>query len=160
MAKINGTDIKLYIPTEGVDNDDASTSWEPAALAKSSSLNVTMDTPDATNKDSSGWGEHINGRRDWDVSFEGIVDFTLQLSADRPNVRAFYTYLNTREKIIIAWGQDGYHFYGRASVTNLSLSGDTEDVVSFSASLKGDSTLTSVVDGTTDIDSSASFPNA
>lgn len=158
MAVYNGTSITVYIPTEDTDNDDASTAWEPVALAKSASLNINQDTPDATTKDSAGWAQSIVGVRNWDVSFDGLTDFTLELSADRPNAKALFDYINSRSTIKIAWGLDGYHFYGDTQVTNLSMAADTENPSTFSASLKGTSTLALTSDGSADVDSSATYP--
>ena len=162
MAKFTGTDIKLYIPTQDVDNDTSTTVWEPAALATESSLNVNVAGIDVTNKDSSGWAEELNGTRDWEVTFSGIADNALELSAGFPNVRSFFTYVNSRSKIKIAWGQDGYHWYGDAHIRNFSMSAGVEDKVTTSLTLKGTSTLSMTWDGTgpTDIDSSATYPNA
>ncbi len=158
--KINGTSFKLYIPTEDIDNDSSTTTWKAAAAGKSSTLNVNIDLPDSTTKDASAWAEHINGLRDWDVSFDGLTDMTQTLAAGTPNARAFFQIILDRSKNIIAWGQEGYHFYGKVSVSNLSLNSDMEQPVGHSVTLKGDGALSITADGSTDIDSSATYPEA
>lgn len=157
MAKINGTDVKLYMPTEDIDNDSSTTTWKAVALAEESSLSVDVDLPDVTTKDSSGWAESISGLRSWNVSMSNVTDWVQTLAAGTPNARAFFAYILTRSTVKIAWGQDGYHFYGNAQISNLSLSSPKEDKVTGSFSLKGTSALAVTMDGTTDIDSSATY---
>jgi hypothetical protein len=62
MAKINGT---LYCAFSGSDKILYNTS---------TTLNVNVDLPDVTNKESAGWKEHINGVRDWSIDFDGLYD--------------------------------------------------------------------------------------
>jgi len=62
MAKINGT---LYCAYSGTDK---------VLHNVNTSLNVNVDLPDVTNKESAGWKEHINGVRDWSIDFDGLYD--------------------------------------------------------------------------------------
>jgi len=62
MAKINGT---LYCAYSTADKILHSTN---------ATLNVEQDLPDVTNKESSGWAEHINGLRKWSIDFDGLYD--------------------------------------------------------------------------------------
>ena len=140
--KINGTDLTLYIPTEDTDNDDASTTWEPIALSRSCSVSISADTPDASNKDSSGWAESISGQRSWSISFDGLVDFSLTLAGGQPNIVALWTYFNSRSKIKISYGQDGYYWYGDAYIASLEQTAENESTATFSGSLTGTGALT------------------
>jgi len=62
MAKINGT---LYCTYSGSDK---------LLHTDNSSLNVDVDLPDVTNKESAGWAEHINGLRNWSIDYSGQYD--------------------------------------------------------------------------------------
>ena len=42
----------------------------------SCTLSVNQELPDATTKDSSGYAENINGLRSFEISFDGLVDYT------------------------------------------------------------------------------------
>lgn len=160
MAIYNGTNIVLYIPTQDVDSDSSTTTWEPAALARSSSLSITQAHPDTSNKDSSGWADSLQGQRNWSVTFDGLTDFTLTLAASRPNVRAFWTYINTRSRFKISWGQDGYHFYGDVGVADLSINSEAEQPGTQSVSLTGKGALSLTADASSDIDAAATYPHA
>ena len=155
MAVINGTDLTIYIPTEDVDNDSSTTTWEPIALARSATINLSLDTPDASTKDSSGWAEVIGGQKSWTADFEGLVDFSLQGTA-QPNVHQLWLYFTGRSKIKIAFGQDAYQWYGDAYITSLEQSAEAEQPVTFSGSLQGTSVLTYAI--AADIDVAAGYP--
>lgn len=62
MSKINGTLYVAYSSTDKILHN------------KSTTLNVDVDLPDATNKESAGWAEHINGLRNWSIDFDGLYD--------------------------------------------------------------------------------------
>jgi len=62
MAKINGT---LYCTYSGSDK---------LLHTDNASLNVDVDLPDVTNKESAGWGEHIQGLRNATIDYSGQYD--------------------------------------------------------------------------------------
>ncbi len=65
MAKINGT---LYCVFDGSDR---------ILHTDSASLNVDVDLPETTNKESGGWEKHeIDGKRSWTIDFAGLYDET------------------------------------------------------------------------------------
>jgi hypothetical protein len=41
---------------------------------KDATLNVNVDIPDASNKESAGWWEGIPGQKDWSIDFSGTWD--------------------------------------------------------------------------------------
>jgi predicted secreted protein len=154
MAKINGTDLTIYIPSDT--NDNSATTWIPIALAKSSTLSISLDTPDASNKDSSGWAEVIGGQKGWSMDFDGLVDFTLT-DASGGNFDGLFTYFVNRTKIKCAFGQDSNYWYGDCFIASLDMSAEMESPVSYSGSLTGTGALTQ--GSNSNIDSSAAYPS-
>lgn len=70
MAAINGT---LYAAFSGaVPGTMAAT--ERLFYCKNATLNVNVDLPDVTTKESAGWARHLNGLRDWTIDFDGIYE--------------------------------------------------------------------------------------
>ena len=163
MAKINGTNFQVFIPTENVDNDTTSTVWLPVALSNSCTLNISADTPDATTKDSSGWEEVIGGTKSWDVSFDNLVDFAASndlASGTTGSIQDLFDYLDGRTAIKVAIGVEGtdeLYWYGDSFVNNLSITADKESPVSYSGALKGTGALTKGSSATID-DASATYP--
>ena len=72
MAKINGSEVLVRI-------DDTK-----YLHSTNATLSVNQDLPDATDKDSGGWADHINGLRDWSLTVEGysIYDATTGNAVD------------------------------------------------------------------------------
>lgn len=70
MGSLNGT---LYSAFSGaVPGTMAAT--ERLFYCKNASLNVNVDLPDVTTKESAGFARHIHGIRDWTIDFDGIYD--------------------------------------------------------------------------------------
>lgn len=135
MAKINGTDLTLYIP----DQTASPSAWVAVACSKSASLSLSIDTPDASNKDSSGWAEVIGGQKSWSIDFEGLTD--LDLDADAQNVKQLWTHFAARTKIKVAFGIAGYWWGGSGFISSLEQSAEMEQTVSFSGNITGTGTL-------------------
>jgi len=70
MAAINGT---LYAAFSGA-TPGAMAATERLFHCKNASLNVNVDLPDCTTKESAGWAKHIDGIRDWSIDFDGAFD--------------------------------------------------------------------------------------
>ena len=45
------------------------------ASTTDATLNIELDTPDASTKDSEGWADHIQGQKSWSVDVEGLATF-------------------------------------------------------------------------------------
>ena len=65
---MNGTLLVLQISTDG-------SSFTNLGHSTSSSLSFTLDTPEATSKDSGGYREVIAGARSIDISFDSFVAY-------------------------------------------------------------------------------------
>lgn len=159
MSKINGTSFTVFIPTQNVDNDSSTTSWLPIAHSNSCTLNINMDTPDATTKDSGGWEEVIGGTKSWDVSFDNLVDFASGIELAQgvsAGLDDLFTYLDGRVAIKVAIGVNANYYYGDSFVNQISITADKESPVTFSGSLKGTGTLTKGTQA--DVDTSAAYP--
>lgn len=154
MAKINGTDLTIYIPGDA--NDNSATVWYPIALAKSASLSISLDTPDASNKDSLGWAESIAGQKSWSMDFDGLVDFSLT-DASGGNFDGLFDFYINRTKIKCAFGKDLNYWYGDCFISGLDMSADMENPVTYSGSLTGTGALTQ--GNGADIDTSAGYPS-
>ena len=159
MSVINGTDVRLYVPSAGTATDDASTTWIAVGSAKSGTLSISADTPDSSTKDSSGWLEVIAGQKSWTMDFDGLVDFTGTIAAGDPNITPLFTYMNDRTQIKVAFGKDGYFMYGNGFISSLEETADMEQPVSLSGSIAGTGALTYVSDGSSVITAASSYPN-
>ncbi len=63
MSKINGT---LYCVYDGSDK---------ILHTETATLNVDVDLPETTNKESAGWEMHeVDGKRSWSIDFSGLYD--------------------------------------------------------------------------------------
>lgn len=128
MAKINGTDLLLYIGTTAI------------AHSTSCTLNIDADLPDATTKDSGGWADHINGLKSWSIDFEGLVDFSGSYG-----VEELFDNLKNGNNLVAKFSTEDSgdsYWSGTVSVANLVISAEMEQPVSYSGSFTGKGTLT------------------
>jgi hypothetical protein len=70
MAVINGT---LYAAFSGAVPGTMAVT-ERLFYCKNATLNVDVDLPDVTTKESAAWARHINGVRNWTIDFDGIYE--------------------------------------------------------------------------------------
>ena len=85
---MNGTTIVLSI------KDADGGTYSPIGHATSSSISYSLDTPDATSKDSSGYREVIAGVRSLDMSFDGFVAYD-----DPTSIEELIVFINNRTKL-------------------------------------------------------------
>lgn len=136
MAAINGTLIVL---------NDNGTAF---ALTTSATLNVEMDLPDASSKQSSGWADHIQGQRSFSVDLDGLADFEVSGS-----VQVLVDYILNRTTVSIefepsagfAGGTKGYSYQGDVSCSSVSIVAANEDTATLSGSFVGTGELTKVI---------------
>jgi len=124
MAKINGSQVLVRIDeTKFLHSTNAT-------------LTVNQDLPDATDKDSGGWADHINGLRDWSITVEGyaIYDATsgnvvdaADLILDRETGDAEFTPDATGDLI----------FSGEVSLASLELGAEMEATATISTTFTG-----------------------
>jgi predicted secreted protein len=130
MALINGTNLVLKIG--GV----------PILKATTASLEISVDMPDATTKDSAGWAEFFAGVRSWTVSSDGLVDYASSANVETDEL---VTMLINRSTVAITFttGASGdAQLAGNAYVTSISQTADMESPAGFSVTLQGTGALT------------------
>lgn len=133
MAVINGTNLLLKAITSG------------GALAAvghttSASLSLSLDMPEATTKESSGFAEYIAGVRSAEISFEGLVDHSDAAGSD-----VMSGYLTGRTKIdwSFSTGTSGDEIYsGSGFVSSCEITSDMEAPVSYSGTITVTGTIT------------------
>jgi len=111
------------------------------ASTTDATLNVEMDTPDASTKDSAGWADHIQGQKSWSVDVEGLATFDYS----NGNVQQLVDYIVNRDTIAIRFLPNaGVAYYGDASCTSVSVGAPNEDTASISGTFTGKGTLSKV----------------
>lgn len=99
----------------------------------SCSLSLSMDTPEATTKDSGGFSEYIGGVRGGEISFEGLVAYD-----DTTNAVEMADYLLNRTQITCVFGTQevGDVIYtAEAFLSSVEVSAEMEAAVTYSGSL-------------------------
>jgi predicted secreted protein len=110
--------------------------------ATTASLEMSVDLPDATTKDSAGWSEFFAGVRSWTLSSDGLIDYAssgsietdelVQLLIDRVAVAVTFS-TSTAGDMLLS---------GNAFITSISQTADMESPSGFSVSFQGTGTLT------------------
>jgi len=121
MAAINGTALLLY--SEGV----------LVAYQKGCSISVEQDLPDATNKESAGWAQHINGL------LSAKIDFSALFSASATplmSAKDLMDYILARESMLIEILGMSFPIVAEADMTSLSFDAPQENTMSLSGSMK------------------------
>ena len=106
----------------------------------SCTLSMSVDLPDATSKDSGGYAENINGLRSFEISFDGLVDYT-----DAQNAAEFITHINSRDKLDFTFGTAATGdqlITGECRVSSIEVSAEMESAVTYSGTLVGTGAIT------------------
>ena len=100
------------------------------------SISLSMETRDATTKDSLGFRELVEGTRSASISVSGLVDDATR--AVTTLMTHFYAVSTVAVKFGIdgGAGEDDDYFSGTAYVTSIETSAGTEDNVTYSATLE------------------------
>jgi hypothetical protein len=99
----------------------------------SCSMSLSMDTPEATTKDSNGFSEYIGGVKGGEVSFEGLVSYD-----DSANAIEFADYLLARTQLTCVFGTDetGDAVYtAEGFLSSVEMSAEMESAVTYSGSI-------------------------
>lgn len=118
------------------------------AATTSATLNIEMDLPDSSTKDSAGWAEHIQGQKSWSVDLDGVATFETASGT----VDTLVDYLINRTQATIEFepqsgaysSSAGVSYTGTASLASVSIVAANEDTVTLSGSFTGDGALTRV----------------
>jgi predicted secreted protein len=138
MGLINGTNLVIKVGT-------SSLNAVPLLKATSASLELSVDMPDATTKDSAGWSEFFAGVRSWTLSSDGLVDYATSTSVETDELVAMLI-ARTPMYVEFATGTTGdMKLSGSAYVTSISQTADKESPAGFSVSFQGTGALTQAV---------------
>ena len=99
----------------------------------SCSLSLSMDTPEATTKDSNGFSEYIGGVKGGEISFEGLVAYD-----DTANAIEFADYLLARTQLTCVFGtaETGDAVYtAEGFLSSVEMSAEMEAAVTYSGSI-------------------------
>jgi predicted secreted protein len=129
MGKLNGTSMLVIVDGVAIGG------------TKSFTLDISVDLPDATTKDSDGWAENIHGLRSWSVSFDGLYDPALTYNGEE-----IFDELDNRDEVylemaVIDGTGGGLVLKGNAKVASLSFGGEHEQPVTLSGSFTGSGDL-------------------
>lgn len=99
----------------------------------SCSLSLSMDTPEATTKDSAGFSEYIGGVKGGEISFEGLIAYDDSFNA----IQAADNLLNrTQLTCVFGTTESGDAIYtAEAFLTSVEMSGEMEAATTYSGSL-------------------------
>ncbi len=99
----------------------------------SCSMSLSMDTPEATTKDSNGFSEYIGGVKGGEISFEGLVSYD-----DTANAIEFADYLLARTQLTCVFGtaETGDAVYtAEGFLSSVEMSAEMESAVTYSGSI-------------------------
>ena len=129
MALINGTN--LVIKVGGV----------PIMKATTASLELSVDMPDATTKDSQGWAEFFAGVRSFTLSSDGLIDYATSASVETDELVGM---LIARPPVAIEFATStagDMKLSGSAYVSSISQTADMESPSGFSVTFQGTGAL-------------------
>lgn len=129
MALINGTN--LVIKVGGV----------PIMKATTASLELSVDMPDATTKDSQGWAEFFAGVRSFTLSSDGLIDYATSASVETDELVGM---LIARSPVAIEFATStagDMKLSGSAYVSSISQTADMESPSGFSVTFQGTGAL-------------------
>ena len=110
----------------------------------SCSFSLTHDVIDVTTKDSSGYSEAISGMRSFEISFDGLVDYTDE-AGGKKNADYLVSMINSRTKVDFTFGtavSGDQLLSGEGWISSLEISGEQESAVTYSGSITGTGAIT------------------
>jgi predicted secreted protein len=132
MALINGTNLTIKVGNPGV----------ALLKATTASLELSVDLPDATTKDSAGWSEFFAGVRSFTLSSDGLVDYATDAKVETDEL---VTLLINRTAVLVEFStatSGDMKLSGSAFITSISQTADMESPAGFSVSFQGTGALT------------------
>ena len=144
MANFNGNDLVLAIH---------GTAGSEAKFAHSQSATISFSNAllDATTKDSQSWDTMISGRKSFSISTEGLVDFDDVASATSSEGFSDYAIAGTEINFTFERPATGLStgdmegWSGKAFIESFEIAASSDELVTYSVSLKGSGALTKVV---------------
>ena len=134
----NGTSLVVLIGTEVI------------GYATSCSLNLAIDTPDASTKQSLGWADEIGGQKSWSLTTDGLATVvpgstasyvsTTELSnlaIARTAVTVKFTTVDNSTVGGITPVVGDTYYSGLAFIESVDMTADMENPVTYSVSFKG-----------------------
>ena len=134
---MNSTDVVIQI------SEDDGTSYDIIGRATSASLSVSMETRDTTTKDSAGWQENLEGLKNWSLSGDGLVTYSISGEYETPD--ELFTILNNRTAIDVKFGSmttGEIDYSGKAYLVSYEQEAGVEENVTYSFSITGTGVLT------------------
>jgi predicted secreted protein len=131
---MNGTLVVLSIK-----NADGGT-YDTIGHATSSSISYSLDTPDATSKDSGGYREIIAGVRSLDFSFDGFVAYD-----DTTGIDELLAFIDGRTKVNCKFGTgvtDDTVYSCDGFLTSIDYTADSESPVTYSGTFSSTGSVT------------------
>jgi len=125
MAAINGTAVLLY------------SGGQPIAMQKGLSVGLDVDLPDATNKESAGWAEHLTGMMNAKIDFNSL--FSTGLMSDTPAIlsaKDLLDYILNRTELLVSVLGGPYPIVGKADMSSLSFDAPMEGAMTLAGSVK------------------------
>lgn len=118
---IRGVDLLLYAGETAIGGQ------------KNTSISMSADTLDASNKTTGDWYINISGAKQWSCSCDGVI--YLDDAGYKAAVNAF---MNSTEIKAVFKNESGtIHYEGAAYITGLDLDAPYEDLMTYSMSLTG-----------------------
>lgn len=133
---MNSTDVVIQISTDG-------STYDIVGRATSASLSVSMETRDITTKDSAGWQENLEGLKNWSLSGDGLVTYSISGEYETPD--ELFTILSNRTAIDVKFGSmttGEIDYSGKAFLVSYEQEAGVEENVTYSFSITGTGTLT------------------
>lgn len=129
MALINGTNLVVKVGGNAL------------LKATTASLEMSVDMPDATTKDSAGWAEFFAGVRSFTVSSDGLIDYAVGTPVSTDEL---VTMLINRTTVVLTFStfaSGDMLLTGNAYVSSISQTADMESPSGFSVTFQGTGAL-------------------
>ncbi len=130
MALINGTNLVIKV------------GGNPILKATTASIEISVDLPDATTKDSQGWSEFFAGVRSWTLSSDGLIDYATSASVETDELVAMLIARTSVEVEFATSTAGDMKLSGYAFVSSISQTADMESPSGWSVSFQGTGALT------------------
>lgn len=129
--KIKGKDFVLYIEKDGQNT--------PVCCGLDLTINLNQEAIEATKAPNSRWRNYIGGYLDFSLATSTLV--TIGEGVDITDLYEYMSQGRVLEFVAMANTQKEVFFSGKVLITNLSVTGGTNDITTYTLSATGDGEL-------------------
>lgn len=140
MGKINGSSVTLMVNPSSTDTKLA------FAHTQNASIGFSNELVEATLGRTNSWTEFVVGKKNTQISFEGLIDYGT--ITNNYNIEDLADFLIDSDLLYFSYGPIEDCICGEGYISEITMTGPSDDAASYSGTLVATRVVHTVIDGT------------